>query len=83
MAPIKAVTRRVPGEAAGEVVRGDSADLLLERSRTARALVVGADRPRLVEGPVQPSTTRGLVAQAGCEVHVVAPAAPRLTLTVG
>ncbi len=72
-------SRDVP--ATFEVVRGDSADILLERSRTARALVVGADRPWLVEDPVEPSTTRGLVDQAGCEVHVVAPTRARVPLS--
>ncbi len=66
-----------------EVVPGHPVAVLLERSRTARALVVGSDRPCLPEDAVPPGTARLCLHDAACEVRVVAPSPRRLSLSAG
>lgn len=60
---------RVP--VAFEVVTGDPVEVLLDRSRVARALVVGPDRSGLAEDEAPPSTASACARRAACEVHTV------------
>lgn len=65
-------------QAAFEVIAGDPADVLVDRSRVARALVIGCDRPGVAEDECEPSTARLCQAAALCDVRIVRPARERV-----
>lgn len=54
-----------------EVAHGDPADVLVDRSRGARVLVVATDRPALPEDETTPTTATTVAGRAACRIELV------------